>query len=364
MKSSAKKEGNKAIDDLVRLSFFADIGKAITSASSLRETFDVVMKQIGEIFAPLNWSLLLRDCKTGELRFIIVTGSGVESLKGMTISKGKGIAGWIAESGQALIIEDVTKDKRFNSNMDSVTGFVTKSIIGVPLKTKRRVFGVIELVNKLNGESFTPLELKILTTIADFTAIAIEKSYYFAALKRLATTDELTRLANRRSLLKILERENERCRRYGTTFAILLIDVDDFKAINDTYGHGVGDQVLKRLAVILTEQTRKVDTPSRFGGDEFVILMPEADAKAGKEVKGRIEKAIRATNEKESVRFTVSIGVHEGKADNLEDILNLVDQNMYREKVRKLDETYSNMNENLEEFMESAQPQDRNRSDE
>jgi len=293
MKSALKKTAITTIDDLVRLSFFAEIGKAITSASTLRETFDVVMKQIGEIFAPLNWSLLLRDSKTGELRFIIVTGSGMDSLKGMKLPRGKGIAGWIAESGQSIIIEDVKKDKRFDPGMDSVTGFVTKSIIGVPLKTKRRVFGVIELVNKLNGESFTPLELKILTTIADFTAIAIEKTYYLAALKRLATTDELTKLSNRRSLLKTLERENERCRRHDTSYAVLLIDIDEFKSINDTYGHTAGDKVLKRLAAILVGQTRKVDTVARFGGDEFIILMPDTDAKAGKEIKARICEAIR-----------------------------------------------------------------------
>jgi diguanylate cyclase (GGDEF)-like protein len=355
---------NPIIDELVKVSFFAEIGKAITSATTLRETFDVVMKQIGEIFAPLNWSLFLRDGKTGNLRFVIVTGSGVEKLKGMVIPKGKGVAGWIAESGQAVIIEDVSRDSRFNPSMDGLTGFVTKSIIGVPLKAKNRVFGVIELVNKLDGGSFTPLELKVLTTIADFTAIAIEKSYYFTALKRIAGTDELTGLANRRSLLKVLDKESERCLRNDAKYAILLIDIDDFKQINDRYGHAAGDGVLRRLAQILLTATRKIDTVCRFGGDEFVVLMPDADEASGLEVKKRINEELGGKLENDAIRFEVSVGVHEGNAKNFDEILQLVDKSMYRDKFTKLEQSYTNLSENLEMFMEEEPLPYQNRSDE
>ena len=106
-------------------------------------------------------------------------GKSGDQLKGMRLKRGEGIAGWIAESGQAVIIEDVRKDHPFTGRLDSATGFQTQSIIGVPLKSRGVVFGVIELVNKLSGEAFSALELKTLPTIADFGGIAIERGFYF-----------------------------------------------------------------------------------------------------------------------------------------------------------------------------------------
>ena len=105
--ASPQKQGGETgngVDDLVRLSFFADIGKAITSAFTVRETVSAVMEQIGKIFAPTYWTLFLRSHATGELRFAKVVGSGVEELEGRVLPRGSGVAGWIAESGEALII--------------------------------------------------------------------------------------------------------------------------------------------------------------------------------------------------------------------------------------------------------------------
>ena len=115
------------------------------------------MEQIGVVFAPAYWSLLLRNASTGDLKFAVVIGSGVEKLKGQALRRGTGIAGWMAESGHDVIIEDVTKDDRFDSSMDQMTDFTTKSIIGIALKTRDKVFGVIELINKLDGSRFAPL---------------------------------------------------------------------------------------------------------------------------------------------------------------------------------------------------------------
>ncbi len=339
-------------DELIRLSFFAEMAKSIASASTLKETLRAVMKQIGDIFAPLNWSLMLRDFKTGNLRFAIVVGSGRAQLEGKIIPRGKGIAGWIAENKQSVIIEDVRKDKRFYDEMDGLTGFVTQSIIGVPLVSRDKVFGVIELINKLNGDSFTPLDLKILTTIADFAAIAIEKAYYLSSLKHLASTDELTGLPNRRSFLKALEREHQRCSRYHTVYTVLLLDIDDFKRINDNFGHAVGDVVLKQVANILQRNIRKVDIPCRYGGDEFLVLMPDTRIGAGEEVKRRIERSLTEFAEAGIPPFTASMGLTEGNEGNFEEILKKLDLDMYREKLNKPEPIYTNLSENLEELID------------
>lgn len=326
-------------DDLVRLSFFTDIGKAISTASTLNETLNQVMKQIGKIFAPANWSLLLRIPSTGELRFAVVIGRGEKELKGQVLPKGHGVAGWIAEHGEAIIIEDVSKDERFNSSMDEMTNFQTNSIIGVPLKSGNKVFGVIELINKLDGMSFDVFELSVLRTIADFAAIAIEKAYYVRALKRVAIIDPLTDLYNRRAFQQFLQREVDRSKRYGHTLAILMIDIDEFKAINDTNGHIIGDRVLKDVGTILKNGMRKADLVCRYGGDEFIIIMPEISYENAEHARNRIQQQISDYNSKADITISLSIGIYAGQGTDQEDILRFVDEDLYSNKTRN-DEPY------------------------
>lgn len=331
-------DSEQDVNDLVKLSFFKEIGTSITSATSVKETLQVVMEQIGKIFAPTYWSLLLRNSKTGELRFSVVVGSGVEELEGQVLPRGKGIAGWIAENGQPVIVEDVNRDKRFNPEIDKQIDFTTKSIIGVPLKSRNRVFGVIELINKIDGSSFTPLELSLLQTVADFAAIAIEKNYYLKALKHVASIDSLTGLYNRRSFYRFLEKEIARAKRSGESFALMMIDIDQFKQINDSMGHSAGDQVLLKIAELLKKTTRVSDIVCRFGGDEFLLLLPDSGLTNARALRQRIQSALDTYNtDTEGPRISVSFGIHSSNGDNIESAIDFVDKKMYHEKQSKLD---------------------------
>jgi diguanylate cyclase (GGDEF)-like protein len=324
------------VDDLVKLSFFKEIGTSITSATSVKETLEIVMEHIGRIFAPTYWSLLLRNSKTGELRFAVAVGSGVEGLKNQTMPRGKGIAGWIAEEGKSVIVEDVNRDVRFNPEIDKQLDFTTKSIIGVPLKSRNRVFGVIELINKLDGSAFTPLELSLLQTVADFAAIAIEKNYYLKALKHVASIDSLTGLYNRRSFFRFLEKENARAKRLGESFALIMIDIDHFKQINDSMGHSVGDKVLLKVAELLKETTRVSDIVCRFGGDEFLLLLSNSDLKDAEALKNRIQSELDAYNTNASgPDISVSFGLHTSTGDDIESAIDFVDKKMYQDKQAK-----------------------------
>ena len=335
------------IDAVVKLSFFTGIGKAITNARTIRETLEIVMEQVVKVFNPSNWSLLLRNPKTGELTFSVVVGPEADTLKGVSIPRGKGIAGWIAENGQSLIVEDVSKDSRFSSDMDDMTLFQTKSIIGVPLKNNNKVFGVIELINKLDGHPFTPLELNLLATIGDFAAIAIEKAYYMKAMKRMATIDQLTGLYNRRAFISYYEKEYDRSKRSGHNFSIMMIDLDGFKKINDQYGHGEGDKALIRVAGLLNKNLRTADFSCRFGGDEFAILMPETDKEKADHLKERIYQQLRKNNQEHEIQISLSIGIHESNGEDPSSILHYADTAMYREKKRKLESSIDDLTENL-----------------
>ncbi|HET6449927.1 MAG TPA: sensor domain-containing diguanylate cyclase [Spirochaetia bacterium] len=347
------------MEDYIHLSFFMDVAKAIASASTINETLKAVMTHIGNIFAPLNWSLLLRNARTGELTFRIVVGSGVQKILGTTIPKGQGIAGWIAENGQAIIIEDVARDPRFDSSVDRALGFTTESIIGVPLKTRDRVFGVIELINKVKGGNFTPLELKVLATIGDFAAIAIEKAYYHRALRRIALIDPLTGVHNRRSMIRFLDREVDRSARLKSELSVLMVDIDKFKEINDNYGHAAGDAVLHHLAGVLQKNLRKIDIICRYGGDEFVVLMPDTSAPAAQDVRRRVEEAVKGVEVPAPLNYEVSVGLYSGHPSTASEIFTSADFDMYREKSSKIDQEIDNLSQNLGEFLDEEEGEEK-----
>lgn len=326
----------KDFDELVHLSFFTDIGKAIVSARTIKEIMDNVMDKIGTIFTPLNWSLLLSDSSTNELIFEVVVGEAAKKLLGIRIPNDEGITGVIFKTGQPVIVEDVQKDIRFNEKIDKITGFKTESIIGVPIKTDEKIIGVIELVNKFDGKPFTPFELKILSSIADFTAIAIEKVFYVEAIEHLSKTDHLTGVLNRRGFDHILRREIEHSKRYKNPLSVLLIDIDNFKKINDTYGHIKGDLVLKKCAELLIKNTRKVDYIARYGGDEFAVIMPNIRQDNAEIVRKRILDDVNSIiNSGFELPFSISIGIQSSESKNIDKIFETADKNLYKEKGKK-----------------------------
>jgi diguanylate cyclase (GGDEF)-like protein len=246
----------------------------------------------------------------------------------------------------------VSRDRRFNPEMDRMTGFTTHSIIGVPLRSRGKIFGVIELINKIDGGHFTPFELTLLQTIADYAAIAIEKQYYFKALKRMASIDALTGLYNRRVLMRYLEKEIEKTKRDGTPFALMLADVDRFKQTNDRHGHAAGDRVLVRIAEILRQETRRADILCRHGGDEFVVLLREARREHAEKLKRRVEEALAHYNRSAEIPVQLSYGIHESDREHAEDALDFVDKNMYRDKEAKQERQILAMEKHTDELLQ------------
>ncbi len=172
-----------------------------------------------------------------------------------------------------------------------------------------------------------------LTRALEHQSLLRENQRLFAEVQRLAVTDPLTGLYNRRKLDEMLEVEIERSRRYGRSLSLVMLDVDRLKGINDGHGHPVGDAVLQALARAVRNSVRKVDCPTRLGGDEFVVLLPEADLREAARVAGRIFNHIAAL-EVEGVRFSVSAGVAQWRPAYAtpEDFLRAVDQALYRAK--------------------------------
>ncbi|GAB6144119.1 sensor domain-containing diguanylate cyclase [Desulfocicer niacini] len=315
---------NKQFNDA---SFFIELGKPLAKARTVKDTLNIVMYQVGKIFEPVNWSLLLKDSKTNEMVFAVVVGSQKKQLQGMRLPMGRGIVGHIMESGQSVIIEDVAGDERFCAQIDQSTGFKTSSIIGVPLKTDEKIFGVIELVNKISGENFTSLELTVLEAIAEYAAIAIERSYYLHSLKNLALMDSLTGLKNRLSFEKAVKNSSFALQRYGIRCGILLVDVVDFKQINETSGFQAGNDVLRTLAEMLRQALRGVDDIFHYGGDKFIVILPHAGKEEAEQLRQRmLNQLANAQSSDRKIAFQVSVVAHTYETDHLATLIDSVEK--------------------------------------
>lgn len=320
------------------LSVFNEIGKALTSTLDLRKVLDIIMEKISELFRPKNWSLLLLDETTNQLYFEIAVGEGAERLFDIRLSLGEGIAGWVAQHGEPLLISDAYSDPRFNPSADEKTRFKTQSIICVPLKSKGKVLGVIELINQLEGRSFRIEDLTLLKTLADYAAIAIENARFFKRVQELTITDDMTNLFNSRHLQQQLDVELQRSRRYHLKFTLVFLDLDHFKLVNDTYGHLVGSRVLRETADIIRACLRDVDVATRYGGDEFVILLPETDTDQALTVVNRLRDALNqhvfVESEGHHIKLTASFGLatYPDDADSKVEIIRLADNAMYHVK--------------------------------
>jgi diguanylate cyclase (GGDEF)-like protein len=331
-----EKSAEPDMDDLIRLSVFSAIGTSIVAERTIRGVLDRVMEHIGSFFGPLNWSLLLVDSGAGELVFARVVGRSAEALTGKRMPIGQGIAGWVAQRGTCAIVECPKEDPRWTDRLDLLTGFNTESIIAVPLRSGDRVFGVIELLNRLDGKPFSAFDMRVLSTIADFAAIAVEKAYYLAEARRVSERDPLTGALNRRGLDRAIEREAARRARYGGDLSVVLADIDKFKAINDVYGHAAGDEVLKAVARALSGAMRVADALARYGGDEFLVLLPATGPEDAEIARARLEEVLAKAGAAHVPPFSVSLGVHSSGEADFEELFRESDKDLYRRKVGPL----------------------------
>ncbi len=254
------------------------------------------MEKIDEFLRPDNWSLLLLDENTQELYFELAVGKASQALKDVRVKIGQGIAGWVAPNGEAVVVPDTSKDTRFFGKVDEKTKMETQSIVAVPVKFRDTCLGVIELINCIGPDGFDPRDLKLLEALSDFAAIALENARHVKRIHELTITDDCTTLYNARHMGFILETEIYRSQRYNYEFSLVFIDLDHFKQVNDTHGHLIGSRLLAEIGNALKSHCRLIDFAFRYGGDEFVILLPQTSKENALNVARRLHKLIRETS--------------------------------------------------------------------
>jgi diguanylate cyclase (GGDEF)-like protein len=323
------------VSDNNEVTVFHELGKALTSSLQLDQVLRTIMEKINEVLRPDTWSLLLMDQEKHELYFQIATGKGAEALRDVRIKVGQGLAGWVAESGEAVVVPDTSKDSRFFEKVDQRTKMATHSIVAVPVRFRDQCLGVIELINCIGPDGFSQRDLALLEALADYAAIAIENARHVQRIHELTITDDCTSLYNARHLNFMLDTELYRSHRYAFEFSLIFIDLDHFKNVNDTYGHLMGSKLLSEIGTAIKDKCRLIDLAFRYGGDEFVLLLPQTSKENAIGVASRLHKLIREAvwlkDAGLNVHITASVGVASYPSDSRTkaELLHLADEAMY-----------------------------------
>jgi diguanylate cyclase (GGDEF)-like protein len=318
----------------LELNIFHDVAKTLTSSLELDSILQTIMEKMAEFFRPDTWSLLMVDEDRDELYFAIAVGSASEALKNVRLKMGEGIAGHVAKHGERVIVPNVATDPRFAKRVDQATNWETQSVICVPLRSRLRVLGVIQLVN-VNLENFGEQESFFLQALCDYAAIAIENARAVERIQELTITDDCTGLYNARHLYKTLETEVYRSSRFGYEFTVVFIDLDHFKQVNDTHGHLIGSKLLSEIGYLVKAQLRLIDYAFRYGGDEFVVLLPQTGKDQALVVAKRLRDSLRTSmfckDEGLNINVRASMGVatypHDAKTPH--DVIRQADEMMY-----------------------------------
>lgn len=248
-----------------------------------------------------------------------------------------GLMGEIKQRREFLHVRDLEEDHHFEDYLRDYPQ--TRSLLCVPVILKDQLLGVINLHKKSFG-GFSEREIQLVQAITAQAAIAIENARLYQQTRDLSNTDSLTQLANRRFFQAALDKEFTQARRYGTNFSLIMIDIDHFKRYNDTHGHLQGDKVLRDVAQILQDNIRGIDLAARFGGEEFIILMPKTYKEGARAAAEKLRRCVAerefmgAAESQPEGCLTLSLGVAEfpEDADSLETLQERADQALYQAK--------------------------------
>lgn len=335
--TSIQEESESLKERLFELYVLYTLNKNLNLSLQLEELFNKTGNFLINSLKLEDFCFMLLDEQCNELKLWKANDSTYEDVKAITFKVGEGISGTVAQTGKPILVQDVGKDDRFLYYKGKVANI--GSFLSIPLKLKNnKVIGVFN-IHKKEINAFKERDMFLFTIIAQNIAQAIERTMLYEKAQKDSMFDELTKLYTRRYFRESCCQEFSKAKRYGTNFSIIMIDIDHFKCFNDTYGHLIGDEVLRKLSSILRSSVRKGDIISRYGGEEFIILLPETD----KEEATLVAEKLRSLVEKELVlecegknveKVTITVGVasypDDGKA--IDEVIDAADRFLYQGK--------------------------------
>jgi diguanylate cyclase (GGDEF)-like protein/PAS domain S-box-containing protein len=325
---------------------YANERQRVVELDALRATTADITKELGVkklIKSILHRATELMHATGGELGLVTEDGETIRILVshnmhsntvGREIDYNDGLMGAVTKTRQILTVEDY---KRWSGRMLSYKQSKIHAAIAAPLLIGNRFLGVIGIMNSDRKRKFSDSEKNLMKLFAQQAAIAVENAKLFEEKQQQARMDVTTGLYNRRGLYELGEREVDRAIRYERPLAVVFADIDFFKRVNDRHGHNVGDLVLTELAERLRENLRSIDVLGRYGGEEFVYVLPETDAEGALEVCERIRQIVEKspfTPNDLSINITISqgIAVLNGYKHDLDTLINAADIAAYQSK--------------------------------
>jgi diguanylate cyclase (GGDEF)-like protein len=328
---------------LERLLATIEFSKALVSASDMESLLTAILARIQAIISARNWSLLLIDPVTRELYFAAVVGVAPEQVKDIRLRPGEGIAGTVVSTGKPIFIPDVDQDPRFSARVDVSTGFDTRSIIALPLRVRGEVIGVFEVINVEDEKFFREKYLPHLSILADYVAIAVDNVHNLQKLEARTFIDEVTGYFNSRYLHHELGRLIPQHLSQNEPFSVVFLDLDNFKTVVDAHGHLKGSKVLAQVARVISGELGAQDSLVRYGGDEFIILMPRRPRADALQIIRRLRQTLNRTpflqDEGLEIKVTASYGIATvpDDAQDQEELLLIADRAMFGSKDRGRD---------------------------
>jgi diguanylate cyclase (GGDEF)-like protein len=274
------------------------VPEAMDAASFIQEVL-----QRANAFVPAQAGSVLLDHpfeRAGDpagaaLYFIAAFGPSSEALLGASIPTSEGVVGHVYRNGESHLVADSHHDKYFYARFDETHAFNTNSLLAVPIRIENSVCGVLEMVNRLDGRPFDERDRALLEIFAAYTSVSIQNLLDARRAGAAARSDDLTGLSNDRFFHRRLAEDLDHADAAAGRVALLFMDLDNFKSVNDQHGHLAGSQVLKEVGYLLRRAVRSPRvTLARYGGDEFVIILPGFDTAAATQVAEEIRRAIRA----------------------------------------------------------------------
>ena len=311
----------------------------IASATAGAEDLDTVLEKIAEslrrLFPVDGAALGLVEGDSIMVREVLKPGEQEPRDPERLPADASHLMGWVIRNDKPMWRNDVTAEMRF---AESVKQKNLRSDMTIPLRARGRVMGAFRVACS-RRHAFDPEDFEVLKRCADMTAVAVETQRLLLATKRLAELDGVTGVFNHRHFRTLLEHEVDRARRLERPVALVMIDIDNFKRFNDTYGHQAGDEVLRHVAQLAARVLRRSDAVARYGGEEFIALLldaetPDASAVAEK-IRSEIEKnPLTLPGMMRPLHVTASLGVASFPVDaiNGPDLVAAADRGLYHAK--------------------------------
>ncbi|HEY0372216.1 MAG TPA: sensor domain-containing diguanylate cyclase [Thermoanaerobaculia bacterium] len=277
------------------LSLRDDVDLDLVLRQILQKAFEFVPAESGSILLddPFRKVASRRE---NELVFIATFGEASRNLVGQRLSARHGIVGRVYQSGTPYLSADAQTDQYFYNNIDEQIGFTTHSIVAVPVYIGKHVCGVLELINRLEGKTFTRRDMTLLEIFAGYTSFTLQNALDAKRAHELAKKDDLTGLYNDRWFHVRLTETLDESKKTGKEAILIFLDLDRFKVINDCHGHLAGSQVLREVGFLLKRIVQHPEaTVARYGGDEFVMVLPETTMEEAQRICEEIRRAVETT---------------------------------------------------------------------